>query len=476
MEETGGQRTKIVVTVGPASASQSVLRDMIGSGLDVARINFSHGGADGNLELLRAVRAAAEAEGVPVAVMQDLQGPKLRVGQLPEGGLELVEGLTATLLAGVESIGGEAIPVPYERLSGEVKKGDRILLDDGHKELKVISVKGRQIHTRVLLGGTLLSNQGLTVPSVLLSVESLTEKDEADLALGLKHNVDFVAVSFVRVAEDVVDVKQKIDELLPDDGDRPAVVVKIEKHEALKNFDAILKEADAIMVARGDLGLATSLSSVPMAQKEMVPKCLVAGKPVIVATHMLSSMVARPRPTRAEVSDVANAVIDHTDAVMLSEETALGRYPVRSVKAMADIIAKTEESPLDDLMPHREAMGEPVPQAAAAAAVELARHVKAEALLVTTRSGYSARAVARYRPETRIFAATDAPRVQRQLMLSWGITPIYVEGYKEPEKMVGGALDMLYDRYGVPAGSRIVVVSGLKRKKHYDSAVRVVEV
>ncbi|MFH1354483.1 MAG: pyruvate kinase [bacterium] len=474
MEEKG--RTKIVATLGPASASKTVLRDMVIAGMDVARINFSHGTTDANLELLRLVREAARAEETQVAIMQDLQGPKLRVGQLPEDGWELVDGLNATLLAGAESMDGEAIPVLYKRLAGELKAGDRILLNDGLLELEVTAVKGKRIYTKVLLGGTLLSNQGLTIPSVSLSLEALTEKDEADLSLGLKEGVDFVAMSFVRTVDDVLNLKQKIVDILPDDVDAPAVVVKIEKHEALKNFDAILEEADAVMIARGDLGLATSLSSVPVAQKEIVARCLVAGKPVVVATHMLSSMTIRPRPTRAEVSDVANAVIDHTDAVMLSEETALGRYPVRSVKTMAEIIARTEESPLDNLMPHREAMGEPVPQAAAAAAVELARHVEAEAILITTHSGYSARAIARYRPETRVFAATDDPVVQRQLMLSWGITPIYVEGYKEPEKMMGDALDILHSRHSILPGSRIIVVSGLKRKETYDSAVRVVEV
>jgi len=474
MEEIVG-RTKIVATIGPASASRSVLRDMIIAGMDVARINFSYGTADTNIDLMGVVREAAKAEGVSVAIMQDLQGPKLRVGELPAGGLALVEGLRATLLAGSENMEGDAVPVPYQRLAREVKPGDRILLNDGLLELEVASVRGRRIHTKVLLGGKLLANQGLTVPSASLSLESLTEKDEADLSLGLKHGVDFVAMSFVRTGRDVVDLRQKIAAGLPDDADFPAVVAKIEKHEALKNFEAILKEADAVMIARGDLGLATSLSSVPLAQKELVAKCLVAGKPVMVATQMLSSMTMRPRPTRAEVSDVANAVIDHTDAVMLAEETALGRYPVRSVRVMSDIISRTEESPLDDLMPHREARGEPVPQAVAAAAVELARHVEARALLVTTRSGYSARAVARFRPETRVFAATDNPRVQRQLMLSWGIMPVYVEGYEEPERMVDKALTILHDRYSIPSGSRVVVVSGLKREEGYDSAVRVVE-
>lgn len=478
----GGKRadqksTKVVATIGPACAAESVLRAMVREGMDVARFNFSYGGADFNLEMLEKVRKAARAAKRPVAIMQDLQGPKLRVGELPREGITLREGSVVTLLTGVKSAVKDFIPIPYGQLSQEVKRGDRIILDDGMMEFEVGAVDGRKIIVKVVLGGTLLSYQGMAVPAARLSSESLTEKDESDLMLGLKHGVDYIALSYVRSADDLVNLRGKIREGVRSGRSSPRIIAKIEKHEALDNFEEILRETDGIMIARGDLGLEMSASSVPVTQKEIVAKCLVAGKPVITATHMLLSMTLRPRPTRAEVSDVANAVIDHADAVMLSEETAMGRYPVRVVKTMVDIIRRTSESTLDNLMPHREARGEPVPSAVAAAAVELARHVEAEAILVTTRSGYSARAVARFRSEVPVYAATDSEMVQRQLMLSWGVVPLFVDGYKKPEKMVKKALKEMKSRAGLKSGSKVVVVSGLKRKgKGFDSMVRVVEI
>lgn len=477
MEERFLNRTKIVCTIGPASSAAATLKQMIVAGMDVARINFSHGDAASNLELLEKIRSASETVGRPVAMLQDLQGPKIRVGELPEDGLELVEGQMATLLAGKLEAEHGVVPVPYERLAQDVRRGDRILLEDGTKELEVLVVEGQYIKTKVLLGGRLLSNKGINVPTRSLSAEAMTEKDEEDLAFGLKQNIDFVALSFVRTAEDVRKLRAKIEQHLPADTEPPQVIVKIEKHEALENFDEILEETDGVMVARGDLGLETPATLVPVRQKELIAKCIVAGKPVITATEMLASMEHKPRPTRAEVSDVANAVIDHSDAVMLSGETAMGQFPVKAVETMAEIIQNTEESPLDNLHPHKDASGEPVPLAVAAAAVELARHVDAEAVLVTTQSGYSVRAAARFRPEVPLFAATESPRTRNQLLLSWGVTSFAGEGYQDPVKMTEQALSTLVDEYGVAAGSKVVVVSGLKRKQGgFDSVVRVVEV
>lgn len=469
------KRTKIVATIGPASAAKSVLGQMLKSGMDVARINFSHGTADRNLALLEAVRSVARTFDQPLAVLQDLQGPRLRVGTLPPAGQVLLDGTVVTLRVGVTTAEAGVIPIPQGRVSKELKRGDLLLLDEGNLELKVMKIEGRRIYARVLLGGVLRSYKSITVPTAALSIESLTDKDVSDVVLGLRSGVDFVALSFVRSAHDIVQLRAVIEKYLPRDSFPPGVIAKIEKHEALQNFDAILEEADGIMIARGDLGLETPLSQVPVRQKELIAKCVVAGKPVIVSTQMLSSMQHKLRPTRAEVSDVANAVLDHTDAVMLSEETAMGRYPVQSVKMMAETIVATEESPLDTLLPDRETSGEDVSLAVGAAAVELARRVDAVALLVTTHSGYSARSVARFRLERPLFAATDDPLVQRQLGLSWGVVAFCVEGYAQPERMVELALKRLRTRYQVPAGP-IVVVSGLKRKKdRYDSAVRVVD-
>lgn len=476
MLKNGENRTKIVCTIGPASSAPATLQQMIQAGMDVARINFSHGTAESNLELVENVRAAAKKVGRFIAILQDLQGPKIRVGLLPPEGLELLEGKMARLRAGVVEAEEGVIPVLYERFAKDLQRGDRILLEDGTKELEVLGIDGQYIDTKVIVGGHLISHKGINVPTRTLSVEAMTEKDEEDLAFGLKHDIDFVALSFVRTAEDVKRLKKKIEQGTPRDTEPPQIIVKIEKHEALKNFEEILEVTDGVMIARGDLGLETPAALVPLRQKELIARCIVAGKPVITATEMLASMELRPRPTRAEVSDVANAVIDHTDAVMLSAESATGRFPVRSVEMMAEIIQNIEESPLDDLMPHKDARGEPVYLATAAAAVELARHVDAAALLVTTHSGYSARAAARFRPEVPLFAATDSPRVRNQLLLSWGVTPFVVEGYEQPQKMVEKAVDILKKTYGVKAGSRVVVVSGLKRKQGgFDASIRVVE-
>lgn len=471
------KRTNIVCTIGPASSMVPVLKDMIASGMNVARINFSHGGHDGNLELVENVREAAKQANADVAILQDLQGPKMRVGTLPGEGIELIEGKLIRLQAGVQVADPGVIPVPYERFAHDLGKSDRILLADGTRELEVVDVQGTIIIAKVLLGGMLLSNKGINVPTVTLSIESMTEKDDEDLAFGLKQNIDFVALSFVRSAEDVKALKEKIKKWLPEGSEPPQIIVKIEKHEALEHFDEILAETDGVMVARGDLGIETPVAKLPIHQKEIIAKCVVAGKPVITATEMMASMEKNPRPTRAEVSDVANAVIDHTDAVMLSGESAMGKYPVAVVKTMSEIIQQTEESSLDALMPHHGITGESVPSAVAAAAVALARHINAAAILVTTKTGFSARQVARFRPELPIYAATPSARVCRQLLLSWGISPFVVDGYGTPEKMTQDALALLRKQQQFPAGSNIVVMSGLTRESGvgYDSIIRVRE-
>lgn len=472
------KHTNIVCTIGPASSTVPVLKDMIASGMNIARINFSHGSHDGNLELVEKVREAAQQAGKQVAILQDLQGPKMRVGTLPGEGLELIEGKLITMQAGVQVADPGVIPVPYDRFAHDLSKGDRILFADGVREAEVVDVQGNMITAKVLLGGTLLSNKGVNVPTVTLSIDSMTEKDDEDLAFGLKQNIDFVALSFVRSGEDVRRLKEKIVKWTPEGVEPPQIIVKIEKHEALQNFDEILSETDAVMVARGDLGIETPVAKLPVHQKEIIAKCVAAGKPVITATEMMASMEYNPRPTRAEVSDVANAVIDHTDAVMLSGESAMGKYPVQVVKTMSEIIQQTEESPLDALMPHHDTTGEPVPSAVAAAAVELARHIGAAAILVTTKTGFSARQVARFRPELPIYAATPSERVSRQLLLSWGVSPFVIGGYGTPEKMVQDALAQLAKDEQLPAGSKIVVMSGLTRESGagYDSMIRVREV
>lgn len=470
-------RTKIVCTIGPSSSTRSILKGMILAGMNVARINFSHGDKDSNLELVYNVRNAAQEVSQPIAIMQDLQGPKIRVGVLPGIGLELIESHGATLRAGVLEADEGIIPVPYERFAQDLSRGDRILIADGKQELEVLHVEGSIVKAKVLLGGRVLSHRGINVPSVTLSVESLTEKDKDDLAFGLQHDLDFVALSFVRSAKDVEILREFIFERLPDGIAPPQIIVKIEKNEALEHFEEILNGSDGVMVARGDLGLETSVTKVPILQKELIARCLVAGKPVITATEMLASMEVNPRPTRAEVSDVANAVVDHTDAVMLSGETALGRYPVRAVETMSEIIATVEESPLDDLIPEKEAVTESHPIAIGASAVTLAQRIGAAAILVTTKSGFSARAIARYRPGIPVFAATESNRTSNQLLLSWGVVPFTSEEYDRPERMVHNALGKLV-QLGIKPGSNVIVVSGLRQHEsgRYEPTIRIVKV
>ncbi|HSX25355.1 MAG TPA: pyruvate kinase [Candidatus Andersenbacteria bacterium] len=341
---TPNKITKIVCTIGPASSSLGTLTGMIEAGMNIARFNFSHGTHESNVALLNTVREAASKAGAPVQALLDLQGPKLRIGILPEEGLVLTEGDTVTLQAGVQTADAGIIPVPYESLATQVKKGGLILLADGTFELEVLDVQGLVVTAKVLLGGTLISKKGINVPNVSLVDDAMTDKDIDDLQFGLQHNMDYVALSFVRSAEDVRILKSKMAEFLPEGMKTPLVMAKIEMPQALANFDEILQEVDAIMVARGDLGLESPMHEVPIWQKRMIKKCREANKFVITATEMMGSMQYNPRPTRAEVSDVANAVLDHTDAVMLSGESAMGKYPVRTVKMMTDIIIAAEQS------------------------------------------------------------------------------------------------------------------------------------
>ncbi len=453
---TQHKRTKIVCTIGPASSSSDILRDMIKAGMNVARFNFSHGTHDSNRALLQKVRRASRQASLPVALLLDLQGPKIRIGELPAAGLELREGSIVTLVAGATTSPSGTIPVPYRELKSAVEINDLILLDDGTKELQVIRRRGSHIQARVLLGGTLLSHKGINIPHLSLVEKPLTTKDEADLRFGLQQGIDFVALSFVRSANDVIKLKQKIKRYLPAYMPPPQVIVKIEKPEALEHFDAILAEADAVMIARGDLGLETPIAQVPLHQKGIIHKCLNAGKPVITATEMLGTMQFNPRPTRAEVSDVANAVFDHTDAVMLSGETAMGKFPVRAVRMMNDIIISTEASalltqPLPAKLPSTS------PLAIAENVVALARMLNAKAIIVSTQSGYFARAFSRLRPHLPILALAASTATYQQLLLSWGITPVLSR--HSTINLTASTKQLLLRQYHLYQGDPIMIVA-----------------
>ncbi len=426
--------------------------------MNVARFNFSHGTHESNLKLVQTVREAAAAAKLPVAMLLDLQGPKIRIGELPTEGIELVEGQSVTVVAGATKSDGTTIPIPFAEVANGLKAGDAVLLDDGTKELVVTAVDGTTITATVTLGGKLLSKKGFTIPRASLAADALTAKDEEDLAFGLQHNMDFVALSFVRGAHDVKKLKEKIAIYLPKGATTPAIVVKVEKPEALDDFAAILAETDAVMIARGDLGLETPISQVPLRQKEIIRKCLAAGKPVITATEMLGTMQFNPRPTRAEVSDVANAVFDHTDAVMLSGETAMGRYPERAVKMMSEILVAAETSPLLTPPPITSSADSSSWEVAISVA-ELAQNLKAKAIIVTTQTGYFARAFARLRLPLPILALSPSPATCQQLLLNWGVIPLLTAPNANPEEQLTQAKNILSEHYGIGAGEYIVTVS-----------------
>lgn len=441
------KRTKIVCTIGPASEKRAMLERLIRAGMNVARLNFSHGTHAAHSKLIRNIRAAAKKAGATVAILADLQGPKVRVGELPEKGVSLSG--KATFRAGAEKFQNNIIPIPYKGLAKDLKKGDSILLDDGTIEVKVVSIRGQLIQTKIIAGGVLTSHKGINVPTASLRIPAVTPKDKKDLAFALKEGVDFVALSFVKTARDIKKIR------------KAKVLAKIEKHEAIKNFDAILRAADGIMVARGDLGVEVPAEDVPILQKQMIGKSLTAAKPVIVATQMLDSMIRNPRPTRAEVSDVANAVIDHTDAVMLSGETASGKYPRQAVEMMAKIIKETEESHYDDLkLKELEAHLPSLDEAMGEVAGVLGRTPHIDGIIVTTISGETAREIARFRPELPIVACTPDPGVARQLVLSWGILPLVIPKAKNMEALVRSAKQKSLRAKLLKKGMRVMLVTG----------------
>lgn len=432
---------------------------MIEAGMNVARLNFSHGTHANHLELIKTIRRAARKTKTSVAIMADLQGPKVRVGVLPGEGIELSVGKPNVFLAGATQMKDLAIPIPYAGLAKDLSRGDRILLDDGLLEVEVVSIRGREIHTKVIVGGVLTSHKGFNVPTATLGMPTFTKKDLDDLRFAIDAGVDFVALSFVRTAADIVRVRRLLAK--SPKGRSIQLIAKIEKHEAIKNFDAIFTVVDGIMVARGDLGIETDAEHVPILQKQIIEKCLHGAKPVIVATQMLDSMIRNPRPTRAEVSDVANAVMDHADAVMLSGESASGKYPLEAVRMMAKVITETEKSPYDDLVIDRvrdcyhdagEALGE------VATVISCGADVKV--IAVTTMGGLSARYVSRFRPSIPVIAFTNTEIVGHQLLLSWGIKPVVLPRAKTLDGLFSIIQKYVMRERLAKRGEKIVIVTG----------------
>lgn len=452
------RRTKIVCTIGPASESEPILRRLVLAGMDVARLNFSHGSHESHAEKFRLIRALAAEAGRPVAILQDLAGPKIRIGTLAGGPITLRPDEEFRLTAREVPGDSREVSVSYKQLPEDVRPGDTLLLADGALEMGVLEVDGPDIRCRVVTGGVLSSHKGINLPSRSIRAPILTEKDRHDLAFGLELGVDFVALSFVRSAADIAVVREFMDVA----GRQAPLIAKIEKHEALEEIDAILAAVDGLMVARGDLGVDIPLERVPRVQKTLIEKANRAGKPVITATQMLKSMVEAPRPTRAEVTDVANAILDGTDAVMLSEESAAGLYPVESLETLDRIARETERD-----FPHRlwmrrfhpEGVCDP-PQAVAHGACELALRIDAAAILTCTRSGGTTRLVARTRPAQPVWAATPDPAVWRRLALTWGAIPLLTDLSQDLEEMIALGLAAARAAGLSQPGDPVVVTAG----------------
>ncbi|HEY7408460.1 MAG TPA: pyruvate kinase [Gemmatimonadaceae bacterium] len=451
-------RTKIVCTIGPASSSPAVLRSLIAAGMNVARINFSHGTHEQHAEVIGAVRRLAKEAGRPVAILGDLQGPRIRIGDIPAP-IMLIEGSDIVLVPEAVAEAGE-VPVTYGELANDVKVGDRVLINDGLLDLVVLDVRAPRVVARVVHGGPMTSHKGINLPGVLVSAPSITEKDRADIVFAVAQEVDYLALSFVRRAKDIEGLRR----LIPP---HMLVVAKIEKDTALANLDSILRVTDGVMVARGDLGVELPFEEVPIAQKRIIALANAAGRPVITATQMLESMIENPRPTRAEASDVANAILDGTDAVMLSAETATGQYPELAVRAMSRIITEIESHPAprqratDHARLRRTDGPVETEDAIAAATVAAVRMLAVPLIIVFTKSGFSARVVASHRPEVPILAATDVERTYRQLALVWGVQPELVPSSGSYNEMVGHALAAARRRGLARESERVVVTAGV---------------
>jgi len=452
------RRVKVICTIGPASAHQEIISSLVRAGMDVARLNFSHGSHEEHAQVIEWIRFEAARQQKPIAILQDLQGPKIRIGALSGGSAELLRGKTIVLTPERILGNSEQVSVISPEFFRLAPVHGRILMDDGVIELKVIKRGVKGILCKVVYGGILRDHKGLNLPGVRIRSQSLTPKDHEDLRFGLEHGVDCVAISFVRTPRDVLQAKAVIRSA----GRHVPLIAKIERTEAITNLDAVLKVADGVMVARGDLGVETSLEEVPILQKEIILKANDARLPVITATQMLESMVSSPRPTRAEASDVANAVLDGTDAVMLSAETASGQYPVEAVETMVRIINHTEKMllkrPKEQIMPGTLMVS--FPDAISAATSHIAHEIGARAISTFTQSGATARILSKHRPEAPIIAFTPDATVQNQMALLWGVTPKRLPPVETTEELINQMEKELLAGRLAKKGDVVIILSG----------------
>ena len=475
------KRTKIVATIGPASEQTGKLRKMIEGGMNVARLNFSHGDYKWHSRIIKSIRGLSESMETPVGILADLQGPRIRTLvssdlDLSKGDEILISDISAKKIR--NNFNSSAVLLDYPGIIKKIQKGNNILFADGLIRAKVKKKNKDYLLAEVINGGILKNHKGVNVPDANLGFYALTDKDKKDLKFALNEDIDFVAMSFVSSGKDLKDLRRRIKKQLGARKILPQIVAKIERKEAIKNFAGILKEADAIMVARGDLGIELEESKVAVYQKEIVEKSLLNAKPVIVATQMLGSMVSNPRPSRAEVSDVSNAVVDHADAVMLSEETAMGKYPVEAVKTMSEIINQTERSPYDDLI--HGFLGDAkssISSAIANSAHELSKDSKAEAIVVASLSGFTAKMIARHRPDQYIYVMTNSEKIHNQLSLVWGAESFILPDCRTLDELITRSIEILKRKKKLKSKDRVIIVTGRPHvKKEHMSLVKVEEV
>ena len=449
------RRTKIVCTIGPASSAEKMIEGLIRAGMNVARLNFSHGDYTSHRRVIRTIRKLERKIATPVAILQDLPGPKIRIGAIAGDRVRL-QTRGRLVLTTRKILGNEhAVAVDFPGLAHAVKKGDPILLGDGEIELEALQVGKNEIQCRIIVGGILGSHKGIHFPRSSLNIRALTAEDKKDLAFGIANKVDLVALSFVRNSQDILYARREMHKL----GANIPLIAKIEKHEALDNLDSILQSVDGIMVARGDLGLEIAQQRIPKVQKHMIREANHLGKPVITATQMLRSMVWNPRPTRAEVADIANAILDGTDALMLSEETAAGDYPLEAVRIMAQVAEETETI----LEPRQRFTGLPktIPEAISVSAISLARDLEVKAFLIPTTSGSTARLIARYRPAQPIIAVSPDRQTVKMLCLVWGVYPQPARGFKNTDEMVRVLQEKALASGIVKRGDLVAITAGL---------------
>lgn len=460
------KHTKIGATVGPACEQKQILAKMVKAGMNFARLNFSHGTYENHAKLIKNLRAVEKATGEPLAILQDLRGPKMRVGDLPESGIAVKGGGEVVFDTSLTALKGRDIPLTFPGLEKFLKVGERILVDDGRLEVAIKKITGAKIIGRAADDYVILSHKGLNFPDSKLGlIPALSDKDKEDLKFGVKMGVDLIALSFVNKAQDILDlrflIKQHEEELGLKLQAPIGLIAKIERHEAVDNLKEILEVADGIMVARGDLGLEMPAAEVPLAQKKIIDAANAAAKPVIVATQMLDSMQHNRRPTRAEVSDVANAVIDHADALLLTNETAAGKFPELTVKTMSEIVVATEKSAYDDKnLPAVHKGGAAVDLAVSELSRLLAEEVGAKLILAASLSGETGRLISHVRPELTIMVATAGERVWRQLNITWGVKPFILIPCRTIEELVARSISYLKKNKLAKKGDKMIIVAG----------------